>query len=98
MARPFFVGRRLKSLNTLLEGGMTVIIRHHHDGRVYVIEVPPGSRLRRSEAAGESVIFVPREGGGEVPVFEEPGSLMIQMSRAGRYGLRLLAIEERAES
>ena len=72
-----------------------MIIRHHHDNRVYHIEVPPGSRLRRSEAAGESAIFVPTEAGGELPIFEEPGELLVRLAEAGRYGLRLVSVEER---
>ena len=71
-----------------------MLVRHFHRGRVYLIEFPDGSRVRRSEAAGESAIFVPVEGGGEVPVFEVPGELLVQVARAGRYGLRLVGIEE----
>lgn len=71
-----------------------MIVRHHHDGKVHVIEVPPGSRLKRSEAAGESAIFVPTEEGGETPIFEVPGELLIEVARAGRYGLRLIRVEE----
>ncbi len=74
-----------------------MIIRHHHENRAYFIEAPPGSRVRRSEAAGESVIFVPDGRGGEVPVFEEPPELIVELARAGKYGLRLLAIDERSE-
>jgi hypothetical protein len=75
-----------------------VLVRHHHGGRVYLIEFPDGSRVRRSETAVESAIFVPVEGGGEVPVFEVPGELLVQVARAGRYGLRLLGVEEMHES
>ena len=75
-----------------------MIVRHHHDGKVYIIEVPDGSRVRRSEAAGEGAIFVPVEGGGEVPIFEVPGELLVQLAQAGRYGLRLLGVEEMPES
>jgi len=75
-----------------------MLVRHHNGGRVYLIEFPDGSRVRRSEAAGESAIFVPVEGGGEAPVFEVPGELLVQVARAGRYGLRLLGVEERTET
>ncbi len=75
-----------------------MIVRHHHDGRAYLIEVPECSRVRRSEAAGEAVIFVPVEGGGEVPIFEVPGELLVQLSKVGRYGLHLVGIEEEPES
>jgi len=74
-----------------------VLVRHHHDGKVYMIEVPDGSRVRRSEAAGEGAIFVSVEGGGEVPVFEVPGELMVVLAREGRYGLRLVGVEEGLE-
>lgn len=63
-----------------------------------MIEVPPGSRVRRSEAAGESAIFVPTEGGGEAVLFEEPPELIVELARAGNFRLRLLAIEERLEA
>lgn len=75
-----------------------VTVRHHYDGKVYVIEVPEGSRVRRSEAAGEGAIFVPVERGGEVPIFEIPGELMVQLADKGRYGLRLLGVEQVPES
>jgi hypothetical protein len=70
-----------------------VIVRHHHDGRVYVIEFPPGCRLRHSEAAGESVVYVSHDG-DEVPVFEDPGELMVVLAEKGKYGLRLVGVEE----
>lgn len=70
-----------------------MIVRHHHDGRVYIIRVPDGSRVRRSGAAGEGAVFVPVEG-GEVPVFEEPGELMVELAQARRYGLRIVRVEE----
>ena len=69
-----------------------LLIRHHHAGSVYVIECPPGSRVRRSEAAGEGVVYVPWKR-GEVPIFEVPGELMVRLAEKGRYGLRLLGIE-----
>lgn len=75
-----------------------MLVRHHHDGKVYMIEVPDGSRVRRSEAAGEGAILVPIEAGGEVPIFEVPGELLVQVASAGRHGLRLLGVEERTET
>lgn len=75
-----------------------MLVRHHHDGKVYLIEFPAGSRVRRSEAAGERAILVPIEAGGEFPIFEVPGELLVQVARAGRYGLRLLGVEEMHES
>src|SRR5579885_2102300 len=77
--------------------GMSVIVRHHHDQEVFVILCPVGSRLRRSDATGESVLYVPTEE-GEVPLFEEPSALLVQLSSEGRYGLRLLGVEDEAES
>ena len=75
-----------------------MLVKHHHNGRVYLVEFPDGSRVRRSEAAGESAIFVPVEWGGEIPIFEVPGELMVELAQAGRYGMRLLGIEEMHES
>lgn len=74
-----------------------MIVRHYHDGRVYVFEVPDGSRVRRSEAAGEGAIFVPTEA-GEIPIFEVPGELLVQLAQAGRYGMRLVGVEQRTGS
>lgn len=70
-----------------------MIVRHYHDGRAYLIEVPESSRVRRSEAAGEGVIFVQVEG-REVPIFEEPGELLIELAQVGRYGMQLVGVEE----
>jgi hypothetical protein len=74
-----------------------MIVRHHHDGKVYSIELPPGSRVRRSVAAGEGVVYV-QTNEGEVPIFEEPPELMVELAEAGRYGLRLLRIEDEPEA
>lgn len=71
-----------------------VIVRHHHNGKVYIIEVPDGSRVRQSEAAGEGAIFVPVEGGGEVPIFEEPSELLVELARVERHGLRIISVED----
>ena len=70
-----------------------MLVRHHHDGVIYLIQFPSGSRVRHSEAAGESVVYVQTEE-GEVPIFEEPGELMVQLAEKGRYGLLLMGIEE----
>jgi hypothetical protein len=74
-----------------------MIVRHHHDGRIYVIEFPAGSRVRRSEAAGESAIIVPTEG-GEIPIFEKPGELVVRLAEEGKYALRVVRIEEPPET
>ena len=94
---PFLVVLRVKS-SSMLFWEDKLVVRHHHDGLIYMIEVPEGSRLRRSEDAGEAVIFVPVEGGGEVPIFEVPGELLVQLAQAGRYGMRLLGIERVPET
>ena len=39
-----------------------------------------------------TLLHVPWEG-REVPVFDEPGELIVQLAEAGSYGLRLLRIE-----
>lgn len=69
-----------------------MIVRHHCGGKVYLIEFPPGSRVHRSVAAKESVAFV-QTPNGEVPIFEKPGVLMVQLAQAGMYGLRLVGVE-----
>jgi hypothetical protein len=74
-----------------------MIVRHHYGGKVYVIEFPPGSRVKRSMAARESAVYV-QTVRGEVPVFEEPGVLMVSLAMETRYGLRLLGVEERPET
>jgi hypothetical protein len=74
-----------------------MIVRHHFDNKAYVIEFPTGSRVSRSELAGESAIYVPYEG-KDIPVFEEPPELLIELARAGKYGLRIVGVEEMPES
>jgi hypothetical protein len=74
-----------------------MIVRHHHAGKVFLIHCPAGSRLRRSNATGESVVYVTTEG-GEVPLFEEPTDLLVQLAEEGRYGLRLIGVEQEPES
>jgi hypothetical protein len=60
-----------------------MIVRHHHDGKVYVIEFPEGSRVRRSEAAGEGVVYVPLEG-AEITIFEKPPELIVELAENGK--------------
>jgi hypothetical protein len=43
-------------------------------------------------------MYVPTEGGGEVPIFEDPPELLVELAQAGRYGLRIVGIEEGRES
>lgn len=69
-----------------------MLVRHHHDGKVYVVEVPEGTRLYRSKRTGMSILFIPWEG-RDMPVFEEPGELILQLAEAGLYGMRLVAAE-----
>lgn len=71
-----------------------MIVKHHHGGDLYLIEIPDGSRVRRSEAAGEGAILIHHDG-REVPIFEVPGELLVQLAQAGQYGLRLVGVEER---
>lgn len=74
-----------------------MLVRHYHDGKIYLIEVPPCSRISRSAAAGISAVNVPTRR-GEVPIFDEPGELLIQVAQAGRHGLRLVGVEDEPES
>jgi len=69
-----------------------MLVRHHHAGRWYVVEFPEGTRVYRSRLTGMTLLHVPHEG-RDVLVFDQPGELLVQLSEAGRYGLRLLAIE-----
>lgn len=38
-------------------------------------------------------MYVPHEG-REVPIFEESGELMVALARKGKYGLRLIEVNE----
>jgi hypothetical protein len=78
-------------------GVNVVIVRHYHEGRVYVVEFPDGTTVHRSRLTGMTVITVPWEG-REVPVFDQPGELIVQLAEAGRYGLRLVSVGGATES
>ena len=69
-----------------------MFVRHHHDGHVYVVEFPEGTRVYRSRGTGMTLLHVPYKG-QEVPVFDDPGELIVQLVESGRYGLRLLRVE-----
>lgn len=69
-----------------------MLVKHHHGGRVYVVEFPEGTRVHRSRLTGMTSLYVPFKG-REVPVFDEPGELIIQLAEAGRYGMRLVRVE-----
>lgn len=80
---------------SILTGEVNMILRLHHGNFIYVIELPPGSRIHRSERAGESVVFLRFEE-AEVPVFEKPPELLIELARAGRYGMKIVQVEKRS--
>ena len=69
-----------------------MLVRHHHAGRCYVVEFPKGTRVHRSRLTSMTLLHVPYKG-REVPVFDEPGELVIQLAEAGRYGMRLVRVE-----
>jgi len=69
-----------------------MLVSHHHRGRRYVVEFPDGTRVHRSKGTGMSLLHVPWEG-RVVPVFDEPGELIVQLAEAGSYGLRLMEVE-----
>ena len=46
----------------------------------------------------DTAVAQPAAGGGEVPIFEVLGELLVQLARAGRYGLRLVGVEEEPET
>ena len=66
-----------------------MLIRHHHGGWVFVVEFPEGTKYYRARLTGMTVLSIPWEG-RQVPVFDEPGELIVQLAEAGSYGLRLL--------
>ena len=69
-----------------------MLVRHNHGGRVVVVQFPEGTKLYRARLTGMTVLSVPWEG-RVVPVFDEPGELIVQLAEAGCYGLRLLEVE-----
>jgi hypothetical protein len=69
-----------------------MLVRHHHGGRRYVVEFPDGTRVHRTRLTGMTVLFVPWDG-EDVPVFDIPGELIVQLARSGSYGLRLVREE-----
>lgn len=62
------------------EKEMIMLVRHDHDGNVYLIEFPPGSRVSRSVDEGKIAICVPGEA-GEIPIFEERGELIVKLAK-----------------
>ena len=70
-----------------------MIVRHQHEGHWYVVEFPEGTRAFRSDLAGIGMLTVRWEG-REIPVFDEPSELIPQLADAGKYGLRLICIEQ----
>ena len=69
-----------------------MLVRHHQGGRVFVVQFPDGTRAYRARLTGMTVLSVPWEG-RVVPVFDEPGELIVQLAEAGSYGLRLMEVE-----
>jgi hypothetical protein len=76
----------------MLSGGITVIVRHHHQGHRYIIEFPEGTRVFRSNDARIGMLIVPWEG-RDIPVFDEPTELIVHLAHSGKLGLRMLCIE-----
>lgn len=69
-----------------------MIVRHCHAGRWYYVEFPEGTRIYRARLTGMTVATVRWEG-RDVPVFDVPGELIVQLAESGKYGLRLLRVE-----
>jgi hypothetical protein len=65
--------------------------------RVPGVNVVIVRHYHRSRLTGMTVINVPWEG-REVPVFDQPGELIVQLAEAGRYGLRLVSVGGATES
>ena len=73
-----------------------MLVRHHYNARVYVVEFPENMRVHRSRLTGVTVLGVPWKG-REVPVFDQPGELIVQLAEAGKYGMRLVQVERMSE-
>ncbi len=77
-------------------GVNVMLVRHHHNSRVYVVEFPENTRVHRSRLTGMTLLRVPWKG-REVPVFDQPGELIVQLAEAGKYGMRLVQVERSSE-
>ncbi|WZP00389.1 hypothetical protein EP7_002030 [Isosphaeraceae bacterium EP7] len=67
-------------------------IKHYSEGRFYVIDCPPGSRVVR-EASSYDLLIVPF-GEKDVPISSEPEELLPLLADAGRCGLSLVGESE----
>jgi hypothetical protein len=84
--------RLLYISHSTLDGGGGMLVRHHHDGRVFEIEFPEGSRVYRCKTMEFSVIWVPDAAGGDDhPVPDRPAELMVQLAGSGTHGLRVIS-------
>lgn len=66
-----------------------MLVRHHHEGRWYVVQFPERTRVYRASLTGMTVLSVPWND-REIPVFDDPSELIVQLAGAGTYGLRLV--------
>lgn len=70
-----------------------MIVRHHHEGRVYEIEFPEGSRVYRCKTMSHTVVWVPNPDGGlDHFVPDWPGELLVQLAKSGAHGFRLVNV------
>lgn len=74
-----------------------MIVRHHHEGRWHVVQFPEGTRVYRSSLTGMTVLSVPWKS-REIPVFDDPSELIVQLAGAGTYGLRLVTVGDEMET
>jgi hypothetical protein len=65
---------------------LVMFIKHHHAQKVYLIEVPSGARICRSETTGLTTLWI-----GDTAISEEPSVLLVRLAQAGKHGLGILS-------
>jgi|GEM_PF-2773980 len=66
-----------------------MIVRHHHEGHWYIVQFPERTRVHLSSLTGMTVLSVPWKS-REIPIFDDPSDLIVELARSGTYGLRLV--------
>ena len=64
-----------------------MLLRARHDGRVYEVELPAGSRVEASPFGG--AVIVVSGGSPGATGFSIPRASLLEFARAGRFGLVL---------
>lgn len=68
-----------------------MVIQHIHNGEVYEIELPPGSRARHLELVRKSAVWVFDEECGERFLPDTPSCLVTAWAEEGKFGLKWLS-------